>query len=40
MTRDNVETLIKEKLVKFNEEIKLKDVEKKALNLKIKSAKS
>lgn len=40
MTRDNVEDLIKEKMVKFNEELKLKDVEKKALNLKIKSSRT
>lgn len=40
MTRDNVETLMKEKMLKFNEEMKLKDVEKKALNLKIKSSRA
>jgi hypothetical protein len=37
MTRDKVEDLVKEKMAKYNEEMKLKDVEKKTLNLKIKS---
>ena len=40
MTRDGVEQMIKDKMVKFNEEMKLKDVEKKALNLKIKSSRN
>ena len=37
MTREGVEELVKQKMIKFDEEMKLKDVEKKALNLKLKS---